>query len=84
MCMHAEANALLEAGAARARGATLYVTVCPCLQCAKLIAQVGVREIVYDGDYARGEGSDARCAEVLAGVGIAVRRATANADVSWG
>ena len=34
------------------RGATIYVTLSPCLTCAKLIVNSGIAEVVYGGDYA--------------------------------
>lgn len=51
MCLHAEENAILEAGAGKAKGATLYSTTAPCLNCAKKIVQVGVVRVVYDLEY---------------------------------
>jgi dCMP deaminase len=35
ICIHAEENAVIEAGRAKAKGGTLYVTLFPCLMCAK-------------------------------------------------
>lgn len=47
--LHAEANALLFAGPEEREGSTLYITAPPCMDCAKLIANSGVREVVaYD------------------------------------
>ncbi len=51
LCLHAEENALLEAGRARSLGGTLYTTSSPCLSCAKKICQMGVRRVVYHRDY---------------------------------
>jgi dCMP deaminase len=51
LCIHAEENALLEAGRDRAKGATLYCNTCPCLGCAKKIVQAGVNEVIYATDY---------------------------------
>lgn len=47
--IHAEANALAHAGTEgyRTRGWTIYVTVTPCYECAKLIIQAGVQRVVY-------------------------------------
>ncbi|MCQ2389214.1 MAG: dCMP deaminase family protein [Kiritimatiellae bacterium] len=53
LCVHAEQNAICQAarhGHATA-GATIYVTISPCLTCAKLIVNAGIREVVYGGDY---------------------------------
>lgn len=52
LCLHAEENALLEAGRERIReGAVLYCDTCPCLTCSVKIAQVGVKEVVYSQSY---------------------------------
>jgi dCMP deaminase len=44
--LHAEANAILYADPSQREGATLYITGPPCLECAKLIANSGLREVV--------------------------------------
>lgn len=47
LCIHAEENALLEAGRERIReGAILYCDTCPCLTCSIKICQVGIAEVV--------------------------------------
>ncbi|KAL7751775.1 hypothetical protein RI367_002775 [Sorochytrium milnesiophthora] len=55
LCLHAEENALLEAGRGRMDGDTdklvLYCDTCPCLGCAKKIVQCGVQEVVYQREY---------------------------------
>ena len=48
--VHAELNAILNAGGRVLRGATLYVALFPCNECAKAIIQSGIREIVYLSD----------------------------------
>lgn len=53
LCVHAEQNAICQAayyGHATA-GSTIYVTISPCLTCAKLIINAGIKEVVYGGDY---------------------------------
>lgn len=45
--LHAEHNAILQAGMESCRGATIYVTEEPCLQCSSLIEHVGIKEIKY-------------------------------------
>ena len=45
--LHAEHNAILQAGMEACRGATIYVTAEPCLQCATLIKHVGIKEIKH-------------------------------------
>ncbi|WIA28220.1 hypothetical protein OEZ86_010778 [Tetradesmus obliquus] len=45
--VHAEANALLNKNQAHVTGARIYVTLFPCNECAKLLIQAGIREVVY-------------------------------------
>lgn len=51
--LHAEANAILKiAGSTQScDGATLYLTMSPCQNCAKLIHQAGIRRVVYVNKY---------------------------------
>merc|ERR1711935_543775 len=51
LCIHAEENAVIEAGRSKTEGATAYVTTQPCLMCAKTLVQAGIKKIVYDRDY---------------------------------
>lgn len=44
---HAEANAILNSPAATREGSTMYVDLFPCNECAKLIIQTGIREVIY-------------------------------------
>ncbi len=54
LCVHAEQNAICQAAlhGHAIDGATIYVTISPCLTCAKLIINSGIKEVVYGGDYA--------------------------------
>ncbi len=45
--VHAELNAILNAGGKSLEGARLYVDLFPCNECAKAIIQSGISEIVY-------------------------------------
>ena len=58
--LHAEANALSKVAKSgnSSEGATLYVTASPCLECAKLIIQSGVRRVVYKDEYRINDGID--------------------------
>jgi dCMP deaminase len=52
--MHAESNALLkitENGGGGARGATLYITLSPCFDCAKLMLQAKIKRVVFRDAY---------------------------------
>ncbi|KAF9469872.1 cytidine deaminase-like protein [Collybia nuda] len=52
VCLHAEENALLEAGRERiGKGAVLYCNTCPCLRCTVKIIQTGVKAVVYNLGY---------------------------------
>lgn len=71
LCIHAEENALLEAGRDRLReGAVLYCDTCPCLTCSIKIAQVGVSEVVY----AYGYSMDGETAAVFREAGVLLRQ----------
>jgi len=47
---HAEVNAVLNKGSADVKGATLYVALFPCNECAKVIIQAGIQEVVFMSD----------------------------------
>ncbi len=53
LCVHAEQNAICQAAlhGIMLNGSTIYITLSPCLTCAKLIINAGIKEVVYDGDY---------------------------------
>ncbi len=48
--VHAELNAILNAGGRVLRGARLYVALFPCNECSKAIIQSGISEILYLSD----------------------------------
>ena len=56
--LHAEANAITKVAKSgnNSQGATLYVTDAPCLECAKLIIQAGIRRVVYLIEYSVRDG----------------------------
>lgn len=47
---HSELNAILNYRGGSLEGATMYVTLFPCNECAKAIIQAGIRRLVYDSD----------------------------------
>ena len=51
--LHAEANAITKVARSNnsSDGATLYVTASPCIECAKLIIQAGIKRVVYGEQY---------------------------------
>jgi dCMP deaminase len=58
--LHAEANAITKVACSNnsSEGATLYVTASPCLECAKLIIQAGIRRVVFNELYRIIDGLD--------------------------
>ena len=47
---HAELNAVLNKNSADVKNCTIYVAMFPCNECAKVIVQSGIREVVYASD----------------------------------
>ncbi|MCK9155777.1 MAG: dCMP deaminase family protein [Paludibacteraceae bacterium] len=58
--LHAEANAITKVARSNnsSEGATLYVTASPCIECAKLIIQSGIKRVVYSELYHITDGID--------------------------
>lgn len=58
LAIHAEQNAILYAVEhhAKLQGATLYVTLSPCISCARLIQQIGFAKVIYLTSYATYKG----------------------------
>jgi dCMP deaminase len=56
--LHAESNAIskLAQGTQSSNGATMYITIAPCMECAKLIIQAGIRKVVFREAYRSIEG----------------------------
>lgn len=56
--LHAEANAItkLARSSNNSDGSTLYVTASPCIECAKLIIQAGIKRVVYAEKYRLNDG----------------------------
>ena len=58
--LHAEANAItkLARSSNNSEGSTLYITGSPCIECAKLIIQAGIKRVVYAREYRLTDGVD--------------------------
>lgn len=56
--LHAEANAITKVAKCgnSSENSTLYVTTSPCIECAKLIIQAGIRRVVYSEKYRYDDG----------------------------
>uniref|UniRef100_A0A8C2PF82 Deoxycytidylate deaminase n=1 Tax=Capra hircus TaxID=9925 RepID=A0A8C2PF82_CAPHI len=47
---HAELNAIMNKNSADVKGCTMYVALFPCNECAKLIIQAGIKEVIFMSD----------------------------------
>ena len=58
--LHAEANAITKVAKSNnsSQDSTLYVTASPCIECAKLIIQAGIKRVVYSEIYRCTDGLD--------------------------
>ena len=58
--LHAEANAITKVARSNnsSEGSTLYITASPCLECAKLIIQAGIKRVVFNDLYRLADGID--------------------------
>ena len=71
---HSELNAILNYRGGSLEGATIYVTLFPCNECAKAIIQSGIREVVYDSDKYDGTPGVVASKKMLKAAGVTVRR----------
>ena len=71
-CSHGEENAIVQAAyhGISTKGGVLYVTFTPCLNCAKMLINAGIREVVYDEHYS----VDQKASELLQEAGVILRR----------
>ena len=55
LCTHAEANAIMQCAlfgnAGSTKGATMYSTFAPCIECSKMAISVGITRLVVLADY---------------------------------
>lgn len=70
--LHAEQNVILQAAlhGISTKGSTLYITNQPCVICAKMLINAGIKEIVTGGEY-----PDKMAREFLREAGIKIRKA---------
>ena len=78
--VHAEPNAILNSTTSL-ENATIYVTLFPCHECAKLIIQSGIKEIVYMSDKYDGTESDQASKMMLKSAGVTWRKVPLNIDI---
>ena len=72
LCLHAEENAIAQAAyhGISLRDSVLYVTLSPCLTCARLLVSAGIVEVIYELDYSVENGGRA----LLKAAGVKCRR----------
>lgn len=72
VCSHGEENAIVQAAyhGIAIKGGVLYTTFSPCLQCAKMIVNAGIREVVFNSQYPLGE----TAAHILQEAGVVLRQ----------
>ena len=77
LAIHAEQNALLYAvkNKTEVQGATLYVTLAPCLACSRIIYTMGVKKVIYLNSYAEYKGIESdEGVDFLTKFGVEVER----------
>ena len=72
--VHAELNAILNAGGKSLIGSRIFVSLFPCHECAKAIIQSGVKEVVYLSDKYNGTVSDNASKRMLQAAGVKLTR----------
>jgi len=80
LCSHAEENAITQAAyhGIALKGSTLYTTFSPCLMCAKMIINAGIKEVVYHQRYS----IDQTSMNLLREAGVMVRSLHEDEDFS--
>lgn len=78
--VHAELNAILNSNGKSLHGASIYVALFPCNECAKAIIQSGIREVVYLSDkYANTDATKAS-KRMLTSAGVSLRQLKPHVD----
>lgn len=70
-CSHAEENAIVQSAYAgiSVKGGTIYSTMSPCITCAKLIVNAGIKRVVYKGEYPQQSMLLLNAAQITTGTG---------------
>lgn len=79
--VHAELNAILNATQSL-RGCSLYVSLFPCNECAKAIAQAGIKEVVYEDDKYASTDGDVVSRRILEAAGVHLRKLSSPVSIS--
>ncbi|VDP98845.1 unnamed protein product [Trichobilharzia regenti] len=70
---HAELNAVLNRNEANSKGCILFSTMFPCNECAKVIIQAGIKEVVYYSDKKVGTQSNIAAKYLFEKAGVKIR-----------
>ena len=81
--VHAEANAIAQAArhGIATDGASIYVTLEPCISCLKLIISAGIREIFYESPFNQGDKTVVRDMFILEGL-VKLEQITLRPDIA--
>ena len=71
---HSELNAILNYRGGSLEGATMYVTLFPCNECAKAIIQSGIKRLIYDSDKYENTPSVIASKRMLKAAGVKLER----------
>lgn len=78
---HAEMNAITNSSnKPQLEGASIYVSLFPCNECAKLIVQVGIKEVVYLSDKYNGDPVFVASRKIFEMAGVKTRQLTPNKE----
>lgn len=71
---HAEMNAILNKNCSSVVGCVIYVALFPCNECAKMIIQSGIKEVIYFSDKHASQPSTVAAKRLLSLAGVSVRQ----------
>jgi len=80
---HSELNAILNYRGGSLEGATMYVTLFPCNECAKAIIQAGIKRLVYDSDKYNGTPSTIASRKMLSAAGVDIQKYELDNLILW-
>ncbi|MDD5823144.1 MAG: dCMP deaminase family protein [Firmicutes bacterium] len=78
--VHAELNAILNAGGKSLRGSRIYVALFPCNECAKAIIQAGIKEVIYLSDKYASDPMTIASKNMLRAAGVSLKQFEPESD----
>lgn len=72
--VHAELNAILNAGGKNLTGSRIYVALFPCNECSKAIIQAGIKEVIYLSDKYATTDATLASKKMLSSAGVLTRQ----------